>query len=181
LISRMIRLTFLLALMLVMTAMPNRVFAEGVEEYRVKAAFLYNFAKFVDWPQEAFASPRSPVVVCIFGEDPFGGAVEPLLGKAVGERQLSVKRSKRLEEIPGCQIVFVSSSEKDRLQAVFQAARSAQSLTVSDIDDFAQLGGMIGMLSSEGKIRFRVNVKAAKASGIQISSKLLKLADSVIE
>ncbi|MHC1741906.1 MAG: YfiR family protein [Syntrophobacteraceae bacterium] len=173
--------TLVLVLAVLASVAPTPTFAQGTEEYKVKAAFLFNFAKFVDWPAESDRPHDDALVVCVLGEDPFGTALESLVGKAVGQRQLSIKRTKRLEDIQNCSILYVCASEKERLQPILQAARTAHALTVSDMDQFVQQGGMIGLVSSEDKIRFRVNVKSAKASGIQISSKLLKLADQVLE
>ncbi len=176
-----LRFTWVLALTVLAALAPSPSFAQGAEEYKVKAAFLFNFAKFVDWPAEAYAPAGNALVICIFGEDPFGSALDSLVGKAVGERQLSIKRTKRLEDVRTCSILYVCASEKERLQSILQTAQTARALTVSDMDRFVHQGGMIGLVSSDDKIRFRVNVTAAKASGIQISSKLLKLADLVVE
>ena len=175
------RLTRVLVLAVLSLVAPRLTFAQGAEEYKVKAAFLFNFAKFVDWPPDAYAPPGEALVICILGDDPFGSALDSIAGKSVGQRQLIIKRTKRMEDVQTCNILFVCASERERVQSILQAARTAHALTVSDMDQFVQQGGMIGLVSSDDKIRFRVNVKAAKGSALQISSKLLKLADLVIE
>lgn len=146
-------------------------------EYQVKAAFLYNFARYVEWPAEAFRDGSSPIVVAVLGQDPFGRALdEQLEGKTVGGRRLEAKRVARPEDAVGAHIVFVSLAEEERLERALRAIGSAHILSVSDIDRFAERGGVIGFYWDESKVRFSINVGAADREGLKLSSQLLKLA-----
>ncbi len=155
--------------------------AEGLDEYKIKVAFIYNFAKFVSWPPKTFQNPESPIVFCILGEDPFGSNLSAIENKQIGERKFVVKRIRRVEDSIGYQIIFISRSEKDRLETILPALRNEPILTVSDIPNFTRLGGMIGFTISGDKVRFEINLGAARSSKLEISSKLLKLAETVIE
>lgn len=146
-------------------------------EYQIKAAFLYNFAKFVDWPAGAFPNPQAPFAICILGTDPFGSAIDSLLrGKTVGEHPVVIQRSREPSEVRHCQIVFVSASEKRRLPEIIASLQKANVLIVGDTDHFADSGGTIQLILEEDHVRFAVNVDAADGAGLKISSKLLALA-----
>lgn len=147
-------------------------------EYQVKAAFLYNFTKFVEWP--ARRVQPAEFMVCIFGEDPFGDDFEAVVEKkTVSGRKLVVSRTRRVADLAQCHIAFVSASERDRWPEILDAARRGSILTVSDTEPFAREGGMINLVTSNNRIRLEINASAARQSGLKISSKLLKLATVV--
>jgi len=149
-------------------------------EYEVKAAFLFNFAKFVEWPADAFDDPKSPIVVGILGDDPFGSIIEKTVaGKTVREKEFVIKRSRRIEDVERCHILFVSSSEEARLREILDKVKNSNVLTVGDTEGFAGRGGIINLTKEQNKVRFEINVDAAKRAGLKISSKLLKLAKVV--
>jgi len=143
-------------------------------EYEIKAAFLYNFAKFVEWP----ATPMDTHLnLCVLGEDPFGGALESLAGREVGERTIRVRRIRQLDERGGCAILFVAGSESAKLQQVLSILHDDKGLlSVSDINNFAAQGGIIELLLDGNKVRFAINLAAANRAGLTVSSKLLQLA-----
>jgi hypothetical protein len=146
-------------------------------EYQLKSAFLFNFAKFVEWPPEAFAKGRSPIVIGILGENPFGGDLERTIrNKTISNRSLAVKEIRSLAEATNCHILFISTSEKQRLPEIIQGLRGASVLTVGETERFTEAGGMINFVLEGNKIRFRINDEAAKSAGLKISSKLLSLA-----
>jgi hypothetical protein len=150
------------------------------KEYQVKAAFLYNFSQFVVWPTEAFPEAQTPMVIGVIGEDPFGAYLDEIVhGEQVNNRPLIVRRYHQVEEINICHILFVSQSETKRLEQIFARLKGRSILTVGDIEGFAKQGGMIRFVSENDKIRFRINVEAAKAAKLSISSKLLKPAEIV--
>ncbi len=156
--------------------------AAAPTEYQLKAVFLMNFAKFVEWPVTAFHSAQSPVTICVLGEDPFGHDLDDIVrAQLAGDRTLAVKRLTQLQREESCHILFVSSSERGRTESVLGVLKSAPMLTVGEGDDFAAAGGMIGLLIEENKVRFDVNLDAAERGGLKISSKLLKLARNVRE
>ncbi len=149
-------------------------------EYRLKAVFLFNFAQFVEWPASAFPEPDSPLVIGVLGEDPFGASLdETVRGETVNDRPLTVRRFRRVEEIGGCHILFVSRPEQGRLGEILDSLKGRSVLTVSDANGFATRGGMIGFVTEENHIRLRVNLEAARAANLTISSKLLRPAQIV--
>ena len=147
-------------------------------EYQVKAAFMYHFAQLVSWPPSAFNEAKTPLVVAVLGENPFGTNLEQTLhGKRINEHPLDVREVQSVSEATnGCHILFISSSEKKRLPDILQAVRGTSLLTVAEMDPFTEAGGMIQLFREGSKIRFRINDSAAKAAGLKISSKLLNLA-----
>jgi hypothetical protein len=154
--------------------------APPAAEYRLKAVFLFNFAQFVEWPASAFPEPDSPLVIGILGEDPFGAYLdETVRGETVNGRPLTVRRYRRVEEIGGCDVLFVSRTEQGRLGEILDSLKDRSVLTVSDADGFASRGGMIGFVTEQNRIRLRVNLEAARAANLTISSKLLRPAQIV--
>jgi uncharacterized protein DUF4154 len=153
--------------------------ASSGREYRIKAAFLLNFVKFIQWPAEAFGSRDEPLVLGILGSDPFGGALEPLRQKQVKGRAIEIKRFKTPAGATGCHVLFVSNSEKDALNDIFQNLEGRAILTVGETEQFLQRGGIINFIAFKNKIRFEINITAAHGANLKISSKLLKLAKIV--
>ncbi len=160
---------------------PKHVYASELDEYRVKAAFIFNFAKFIEWPKEAFLDSSAPIVLSILGEDPFGAKIKVLENKPVVERTFAVRNIQRVEDAHGGQMLFICVSEKGRLDQILRALKGSSILTISEIPNFTRLGGMIGFTTSGDKIRFEINLAIARASKLDISSKLLKLAEIVRE
>jgi hypothetical protein len=149
-------------------------------EYQVKAVFLFNFAQFVEWPPAVFTEESAPLSICVLGDDPFGPYLDEIVrGEQVNSRRLSIRRFRTLVDVNGCQVLFVSRSQGRDLAKALVWAKSMDALTVSDLDDFAERGGMIQLETEKGRIRIKINVGAAKASSLIISSKLLRSADIV--
>jgi len=149
-------------------------------EYEVKAAYLYNFTKFITWPQTS-AQADEPIDLCIYGEDPFRTLLEPISRlKALG-RPLRLQYPKEATAISGCEVLFISASEARFADELLAKAHAEQILTVSDIRDFAREGGMIGFVTVGNVIRFQINLQAARSAGLQISAKLLELAQDVLQ
>jgi uncharacterized protein DUF4154 len=153
--------------------------AEVAAEYDVKAAFLFNFAKFVDWPPSAFTDGRSSLKLCVLGEDPFGRSLE-VGGEEVGGRKLTVLRAGRLSDPAGCHVLFVSRSERKRLSEILPAVRDDPVLTVGDAEGFLEQGGIINFVLEGSKVRFEINQEAADRAGLKISAKLMRLASRVL-
>ena len=149
-------------------------------EHQVKAVFLFNFAQFVDWPAAAFSGATSPIVIGILGEDPFGAYLdETVREEKVEKRPIAIQRYRRVEEIKTCHMLFISRSETKHLEQILVSLNDRSLLIVGDGDDFVQRGGMIQLATTQGKIRPIINVKAATAANLTISSKLLRSADVV--
>ncbi len=148
-------------------------------EYEIKAAYLYNFINYIDWPENAFPAPGGTITVGIVGQSPFGAALAVLNGKQVKGRTVALKQITDIKELDECQIVFINSSEKARLPGLLEKLKDSRVLTVSEIDGFAQQGGIINFISEHNKVRFEINPDAARRLGLNISSELLKLAKVV--
>ena len=168
-----------LILLLALFPLPTPA-APPAKEYDVKAVFLFNFAQFVKWPENAFASKDSPLVLGVLGNDPFGASLdEAVRGKSVDSRNMEVRRFRSVEEAKGCNILFVSASEMTQLPSVLEALKENYVLTVGETDRFAREGGMIGFVEREGRIRLLVNLEAVQAAKLTVSSKLLRVAEIV--
>jgi hypothetical protein len=149
-------------------------------EYQVKAVFLYNFSRFVEWPETAFADPKSPFVVGVFGFDPFGADLdEAVRGESVRGHPLVVRRVRNAAEVADCQILFIHHSERERVAEVLAAVDNRSILTVSDMENAAKLGVMIRFVTEKGRIRMRINADSARAARLTISSNLLRSAEIV--
>lgn len=154
--------------------------AAAPTEYQLKAAFLMNFAKFVEWPGQSFKTPQSPITLCVVGDDPFKADLdETVKSQTVGERGLTVRRISQLQAGDNCHILFVGLSERDRFERLLGGLKNHPCLTVGEEPEFAQAGGMINLLVEDGKIRFEVSLDVAEKAGLKISSRLLKLAKNV--
>jgi hypothetical protein len=150
-------------------------------EYEVKAAFLFHFAQFVEWPEETFQDASSPLTYCTIGEDPFHGSLDAALnGKMIGARSFRVRHFRQPREIHGCQVLFIGAEEKKFLPAILGEVKGNSVLTVGESEHFAQDGGMIGFVLGENKMRFEINLEATQKARLSISSRLLALAKSVI-
>jgi hypothetical protein len=150
---------------------------DALPEYQVKAAYLFNFLKFVEWPDDAFPDPLAPIVIGICGADPFGNALpQVIIGKTVQGRDLVIHKYDSSENLHGAHILFISSSEKKRLPAILSALQGSSALTVSDAAGFVDAGGMIQFLKENDRVRFAINVDAASRAKLKMSSKLLSLA-----
>jgi hypothetical protein len=151
--------------------------AEGPGEYEVKAALLFNFARFVEWPASSFSGADAPFVVAVVGNDPFGPALERTLsGKAIGGRPIQVRRWRKARDRGPCQILFVAASERGSLRAILDEVREQPVLTVGDMTDFATSGGIIGLVMDRNHVRFEINSTNATRAHLAISSRLLSLA-----
>jgi hypothetical protein len=157
-----------------LTAGPSE---DGLDEYQVKAAFLYNFAKFVVWPAGTFSTSREPLVICILGQNPFGHSLEEAVaGKAIDGRALIIRSIVNVKQIVACQVLFVASTESKRSMPIIGAISPPGVLTIEDSDAFGTEGEVINLRLDEGKVRFDINVQAAERAKLKISSRLLALA-----
>ena len=169
-----------LAAALLLVSGPAAAQAVRAAASQVEAVFLFNFAQFVAWPAEAFADSQAPLVIGILGEDPFGVFLdETVRGDTVRGRPFEIRRYTGIEEIKDCHILFISRSEADRLEGMLAALKDRPILAVSDEDGFARRGGMIQFVIERSRIRLRINLEAAQAARLLISSKLLRSAEIV--
>jgi hypothetical protein len=150
---------------------------QSLSEYQAKAVCLFNFLKFVEWPADAFAGPHAPIVIGIAGSNPFGSSLAlVILGKTVQGRELVIRQYHEGEDLRSCHILFVSASEKKRVPQILSSLRGSSVLTVADMDEFVDAGGMIRFSLEGTQVRFTVDVNAAAEARLKISSKLLSVA-----
>lgn len=176
-IPLMLRIVCGLLLALLSSAAPLR--AQVLSESQIKAGFLYNFAKYIEWPAEAFPGKDAPLTLCVIGRDTLGPPLDSFDGKVVHGHPVAVKRmAGGSEDFRGCHILFVSESEQRHLAPILRTAQGPL-LTVSDVDGFIDVGGGIGLVTADERIQFEVNLGALQRAGLKASSQLLKLARNV--
>ena len=171
----------LIALTFLLLAAPIRIQAQSdLTEYQVKSAYLFNFLKFVEFPNESFADPLAPLVIGVVGEDPFGSALsQVVIGKTVQGRDLVIHVYRADEDLRGAHILFINASERKRFPMILSSLRGASVLTVSDAAGFLDAGGMIQFLNENQRVRFAINTDATARAHLKMSSKLLSLARPV--
>lgn len=153
----------------------------ALSEYQVKALFLFNFAKYVDWPPHAFANDSAPIVIGLVGQDNFGDNFKQVIaGKTINGRPVVVKHVASEQEYKGCHILFISASEKSGLPEILNAVKDSPVLTVGETERFLAQTGMINFTKKENKIRLEINLGAVQRANLKISSKLLSVADVVM-
>ena len=151
--------------------------ADGLLEYEVKAVFLLNFTKFIEWPAAAFELPDSPITICVLGEDPFGATLDQVVnGEIVNGRKVAVQRIKRPPAPKSCQILFWGKSDSAAAKGL---PALGPVLTVGEGESFAHDGGMIAFVIDNRRVRFQVNQTLAENAGLKLSSKLLSVAKAV--
>jgi hypothetical protein len=152
--------------------------ARAAEEYQVKAAFLLNFTKFVEWPEAAFQDGHSPLAICILGEDPFGNTLSEMVkGEAVNGHELAIQRIRRAPRSKECQVLFVAKSEKDSARILAESGPGV--LTIGEGDTFLREGGVIAFVIEDRRVRFDIDQRAAAKAMLTISSRLMMVARSV--
>jgi len=160
---------------LALASFAPRASSEELPEYRLKAAFIYNFTLFTEWP----AGVGATLNLCVFGKDPFGEEIDPLQGKKAGDHSIAIHRKTSVESLKGCQIVFIAGSAIGSLPRVLDSLRGTPVLTVADSPSAAAQGVALNMSVAQNKITFEANLQAARAAGLNLSSKLLRLATEV--
>jgi YfiR/HmsC-like len=149
-------------------------------DYQVKAAYLYNFGRFVQWPAMASPAKGDSFNICVLGQDPFGSTLDSTLaGQKIAGKRVAARRISSPQDSGNCQILFLSSSEDARLSEIMKALDKSAVLTVSDMPQFSRRGGMIQFVAEGDRIRFEVNLAAAQNAGLSLSSELLQVAASV--
>jgi uncharacterized protein DUF4154 len=154
--------------------------AAAPTEYEVKAAYLYNFGRFVQWPAKATALRGDSFSICVLGEDPFGPILNATIaGETIDGKNVVAKQISAPQQAANCRILFISSSEDRRLKEILAELDKASVLTVGDMPQFARRGGMVQFVLDGNKVRFEVNLPSAERAGLTLSSQLLKLAVSI--
>ena len=171
--------TFLLILLLSLPTWRTRAAEIRAGEYELKAVFIFNFSQFVDWPTNAFKSESDPMIIGVLGADPFGPVLDRIIqDEKVRGRSIVVERYARIAEMKRCHILFVSKSMAAQWPEIQRIVDNEPILTVSDMDRFSNRGGMIHLVTEKNLVRMRVNPEVARRANLNISSKLLRLADN---
>jgi len=170
----------LAAVCLLMSASRGNCEDASFKEYQIKALFLFNFGKYVDWPAAAFPSTNTPITIGVLGTDSFGDNLQhDIDGKTINGRPLVIKHLSSDSDLSGCQILFISDSEAARMGGILEKASALPILTVGEDEQFAQKNGIINFVIKDGKVRLEIDLTTAKKAGVKISSKLLAVADVV--
>jgi hypothetical protein len=146
------------------------------KEYEVKAVYLYNFAKFVEWPAAAFDKPQTPYSICVLGNDPFGELLDIAAAESVQGRRMTVRRLGDVKNAAGCHILFVAPSERRKLGAILETLGKFPTLTVGEDEDFTRAGGCLRFFLVEDKVHFEINMQATERARLKVSAKLLSVA-----
>ncbi len=154
---------------------------DAAVEYKIKAAFLLNFAKFINWPEESFTGDEQIFNVCVLGENPFGSALTAIESRTVGNRKIALHYVDDVQQAGSCHLLFISASEKNNLNNIHKALADRTIIMVSDIDGFASSGGIIEFVTKDNKLAFKINLSRAREQGLEINSALLNLATEVIQ
>lgn len=174
--KKLSKLIILLALTVGFLTAPAGLAAQPASmEYRLKAAFLYNFTRFTEWPAETSAN-NEDLNICVIGTNPFGSALDEIKGKRANNASIDIKLPDLDDSFSGCQLIFIARSERYRTRKILRALDGQPVLTVGETEDFNHLGGIIQFVVMNKKIRFSINIDAAQRANLIISSKLLKLA-----
>jgi hypothetical protein len=167
-------------------------------EYQVKAAFLYNFIQFVDWPKEKMGDGNEPIIIGVIGKDPFGDSFDPIVDKEVQGKKLLVKRfmafeelkktgekdksllDREIESLRKCHLLFICSSEDKSISEILNSVKDHSVLTIGEVQGFLESGGIVNFVMEEKKVRFEISITAAKGAKLKIRSQLLRLAKRVV-
>lgn len=180
--GRVLRRLVFVACALLWGGLPVKAQSEPFSEYQVKAAYLYTFTKFVEWPPEVFSDSSAPIVLGIVGQDPFGSMLtEIAAGKTVNGRKVIVKSFKEGQDLRRCHILFVSSSEKKHLPQILGDLKGSSVLTVGEMEGYAQSGGMIGFVLEKNRVKLEINLEASTRARLKMSAKMLAVARIVAE
>lgn len=161
---------------LLMLLMPPVARSDSVEEYTAKAALTFNFARYTDWPESAIAASPDALRVCVLGDDSLARSFQGISGRRIGERRIKVNVLHSRDKPGSCDLIFINSRDRNKIALLFSYIRNLPILTIGEIPDFADYGGIINLYRSDDKIRFEVNLAAARQANLVISSRLLRLA-----
>lgn len=176
--SRLISRLFLFVSLAAVASAPLEIHAQAslLREYQIKAAFLYNFIKFIDWPPDALPETSDTIIICVFSDDPFREALDSIKDKTVRGRRLLIQRLQQDKELGSCQVLVLGPSEEKRVPQVMQSLQGSSVLTVGDIERFVHSGGIINFLVEQNRVRFEINLNSAERARLKVSSQLLSLA-----
>jgi hypothetical protein len=176
-ITRIVVIGILATAMVASGASPEPTQSQTKSEYALKAVFLYNFCRFIEWPKSEFASPTDPIIIAVIGEDPFGPLLEEAVRReTVRGHPIKIERLRKPESIGHCHLLFISQSEVGRMDAILAAVTGKSVVTVGETDAFLDQGGMIALTAERNRIGLHINPLLLRAANLDVSSKLLRVA-----
>lgn len=175
------QLLLIVTLVFVLSLAPFGLTADITSYSQLKADYLYNFAKFIYWPEDTFTNAHSPFTIGVLGENSLSAALTPLAGRKVRNRSIEILHFKNVQEIQSCQLLYISSSTASNLEEILKSLSSKRTITIGDDNNFANIGGAIQFVTSREHLDFIVNLKVTKKKGIKIDSQLLSLAVEILE
>ena len=176
----LVRLTMVVAAGMLVGGPSHLVSASNPSEYEVKAAYLYNFGRFVEWPRDVPSNQAGEFTICVLGRDPFGLALDTTIsGERIDGKNVVAQRISKVGEAANCRVLFISASENKQLKEILSNLGRLSILTVSDMPQFVQQGGMVQFVLADERVRFEINLTAAQQAGLNLSSQLLKVAAQV--
>lgn len=168
-----------IVLVLVFSGQSHSIADDRTVEYKIKAAYLYNFLKFVWWPESFLATGQSEIKVCLLGKNQLDPYLEPMTNMTAQGHNITITHISNVSQAHDCQLLFVGASEANNLPQILEGLKDAHCLTVGEIENFAAKGGMIGFVLKEGRISLEINTKAVKEANLEISAKLLEVANII--
>ena len=178
--AKVIRFKFYMLILLLFTSVSTVAqmrYTANPSEYQVKASFLYNFARFIQWPDDRFSDENSPIRILIAGNDPFGIDIDKTVeGKRVNGRRIEIRRSQEINTLEFCHILFIKPDKKEEMVKILESVKNESILTVGETEGFLQAGGILNFIIRDNRVRFIINPEAASRSRIWVSAQLLKLA-----
>ncbi|MCF6265483.1 MAG: YfiR family protein [Desulfuromusa sp.] len=172
---------FIVILMFSLVIATGSQAASAPGEYQVKAAYIYNFAKFIHWPDSAFSDAKAPLVIGVLGTNDFDGELKPLTGKKIRNRVIEIKYFKTHQKVKNSQLLYISKSEEKNLQQILKELIPQPILTVGETQYFVEFGGIIQFVTKRDRLRFSINLDVAQNNNIQIEAQLLSLAAKVVK
>lgn len=171
------RVRSIAGMLLALVLAPAAHASGAADEYALKAAFLYNFTRFVEWPPDAFPSGDGPFRICVFGTDPFGARLATLARRRVGTRAIEIARPTALADLPRCQIAYLGVGTPDAIEAAAIGNAAPTTLTVASDAAFARDGGMVALVTASGRVKLHVNLASIRRSPLRFSAKLLEVSE----
>lgn len=160
-----------------MVLVPESRASAAADEYALKAAFLYNFTRFVEWPPEAFPAPDGAFRICVFGTDPFGARLDALTRRRVGTRPIEITRPSAATDLPRCQIAYLGAGTPEAIETAALGNAAPATLTVASDAAFAREGGMVALVTAGGRVKLHVNLASIRRSPLRFSAKLLEVSE----
>lgn len=149
----------------------------AADEFSLKAAFLFNFTRFVEWPADTFSGPDDGFRICVYGNDPFGPRLDALARRNVGERAIEIVRPTTVDDLPRCQIAYLGAGTPNGVENAAIGNRAPNTLTVASDAAFARDGGMVALVTTGGRVRLHVNLASIRQSPLRVSAKLLEVSE----